>query len=249
MRRPFAIAAFVSIGLVAGGCRRGPPSGPSPGPSAPSPTGFGAAIVDISGEKQAAGAGAPLDQPVIAQVNDKQGKAVAGALVQFSGSGGVRFDPPAGLTGTDGQVSTVARLGGEAGVYSLVATTRDKSGKPLQAMFAEVALDYQQTLGRELGEKYCSRCHNAESSAERVSNHDNLSVPPHAFSDGATLNRISHANLIAIISHGGAALGKSPEMPPYSPTLAASDIEALAAYVRAVADPPYRPQGVFNANQ
>jgi len=37
-------------------------------------------------------------------------------------------------------------------------------------------------------------------------------------------------------------------MPPYSPTLSTSDIDALAAYIRAVADPPYRPQGVFNAN-
>ena len=115
--------------------------------------------------------------------------------------------------------------------------------------FPEIALDYQQTLGQELNEKYCSRCHNAESTAERVSNHDNLSAPPHAFTDGAALNQMSHANLIAIIAHGGAALSKSAEMPPYAPTLSASEIEALTAYIRAVADPPYRPQGVFYANQ
>jgi mono/diheme cytochrome c family protein len=215
----------------------------------PSAKGFGAAIVDVSGEKQAAGAGATLDQPVIVQVNDAKGGAVAGALVQFSGAGGVRFDPPAGLTGSDGQFSTAVRLGGEAGLYSLTAATRDKSGKVLTVALPEIALDYQQTLGRELSEKYCSRCHNSESTAERVSNHDNLSVAPHAFSDGATLNKISPANLIAVISHGGAALGKSPEMPPYSPALSAGEIEALAAYARAIADPPYRPQGVFNANQ
>jgi mono/diheme cytochrome c family protein len=207
--------------------------------SAPPATGFGVAIVGIGGEKQAAGVGASLDQPVVAQVNDAQGNGVAGALVQFGGAGGVRFDPPAGLTGNDGQFSTTVRLGSQAGVYSVVATTRDKSGKSLQTMFPEVALDYQQTLGRELSEKYCSRCHNSESSAEKVSNHDNLNVAPHAFSDGATLNRMSRANLIAIIGHGGPALGKSSEMPPYSPTLSGGDIEALAAYLRAVADPPY----------
>ena len=224
--------------LAAAGCRQ-----------APSPTlvatAFGAAIVDVSGEKQVAGAGASLDQPVVVQVNDAQGNGVASALVQLNAASGVVFNPPSGLTGTDGQLSTAVRLGGTSGRYSLVATTRDKAGKPLQVTFLEIALDYQQMLGRELNEKYCARCHNPESTPERVSNHDNLSAPPHSFSDGATLNQFSHANLIAIISHGGVALGKSPEMPPYSPTLSASDIEALAAYIRAIADPPYRLQGVF----
>jgi mono/diheme cytochrome c family protein len=238
MRRAFMALAL----LTAVGCRKVPPSGPAA-------SAFGAAIVDVSGEKQAAGAGATLDQPVIVQVNDAQGNGVAGALVEFHAAGGVRFDPPSGLTGSDSQFSAAVRLGGASGRYSLVATTRDKGGKLLQATFPEIALDYQQTLGRELNEEYCSRCHNSESSAERVSNHDNLTVPPHAFSDGATLNQMSRANLIAIVSHGGAALGKSAEMPPYSPTLSASDIDALAAYIRAVADPPYRPQGVFDANR
>ena len=239
MRR--ALLAALAL-MTTAGCQR------VSQPATPAAKGFGAAIVDIGGESQVAGVGAPLDQPVVAQVNDAQGNGVAGALVQFSAAGGVRFDPPAGLTGSDGQFSTMARLGGESGRYVLAATTRDKAGKSLKVTFPEIALDYQQTLGRQLNEKYCSRCHNPESTAERVSNHDNLSVPPHSFSDGATLNKISQANLIQIISRGGAALGKSPQMPPYSPTLSASDIEALAAYVRAVADPPYRPRGVFDAN-
>jgi mono/diheme cytochrome c family protein len=234
-----ALAAFALLTLA--GCRQVPSS-------APAAKAFGAAIVDVSGEKQSAGVGAVLDQPVVVQVNDAQGSGVAGALVEFSAASSVWFNPPSGLTGSDGQFSTTVRLGGMSGEYSLVATTRDKTGKPLQVAFPEIALDYQQTLGWELSEKYCSRCHNSESTAEKVSNHDNLSAPPHSFSDGATLNQISAANLIAIISHGGAALGKSPEMPPYSPTLSASDIDALAAYIRAIADPPYRPQGVFNAN-
>lgn len=232
---------FAVLGLLAAaGCHRVLP--PGGGASA-----FGVAIVDVSGEKQIAGAGASLDQPVVAQVNDAQGAAVAGALVQFSANGSVSFDPPSGLTGSDGQFATKVRLG-DAGRYTLVATTKDKTGRPAQVEFVEIALDYQQTLGRELNEKFCSRCHNAESTAEKVSNHDNLSVPPHAFSDGAALNQMSRENLIAIIAHGGAALGKSAEMPPYAPTLSTSEIEALMAYIRAVADPPYRPPGVVYAN-
>ncbi len=238
MRRTLAALAL----LASAACHRSPP--PAHAPSA-----FGVAIVDIGGEKQAAGVGAALGDPVVAQVNDAQGNGVAGAFVEFSGASGVRFDPPSGLTGSDGQISTTVRLGGVAGRYSLAATTRDKAGKTLQVTFPEIALDYQQVLGRELNEKYCSRCHNSESTAEKVSNHDNLSVPPHSFSDGAAQNRFSRANLVAIIAHGGAALGKSAEMPPYSPTLSPTDIDALVAYIRAVSDPPYRPQGVFYANQ
>ncbi len=214
-------------------------------PRGPAAKAFGAAIVDVSGEKGVTGAGAALDQPIVSQVNDAQGNGVAGALVEMSGPAGVVFDPPSGLTGPDGQFTSNVRLGSAAGRYLLTATTRDKAGKAFQVSFPEVALDYQQTLGRELNEMYCSRCHNSESTAERVSNHDNLSVPPHAFSDGTALNQYTGPNLVAIISHGGAALGKSAEMPPYSPTLSAGDIDALAAYIRAVADPPYRAPGIF----
>lgn len=231
-----ALAAFALVAAV--GCRRAP----APETAAKA---FGAAIVDVSGESQVTGTGASLDQPVVVQVNDAQGSGVAGALVQFIAASGVVFSPPWGLSGADGQFSTTVRLGSMSGRYSLVATSRDKTGKLLQVAFPEIALDYQQMVGRQLNEKYCSRCHNPESTAERVSNHDNLGVAPHSFSDGATLNQFSRANLIAIISHGGVALGKSPEMPPYGATLSASDIDALAAYIRVVADPPYRPQGVF----
>jgi len=227
--------------LAAAGCHRVS----SPGPAA---TAYGVAIVSVSGDKQVAGAGAALDQPLVAQVNDAQGSPVAGAMVRFSAAGDVRFDPPSGLTGSDGQFTSKVHLGGMAGRVSLIAITQDKSGKAYQVEFPEIALDYQQMLGRELSEQYCSRCHNPESTAERVSNHDNLAAPPHLFSDGAALNSMTKANLVAVISHGGSAVGKSAEMPPYGLTLSAADIEALAAYIRAVADPPYRPQGVFNAN-
>jgi len=59
---------------------------------------------------------------------------------------------------------------------------------------------------------------------------------------------MSDATLIAMIAHGGAALNKSAEMPPYGNTLTKREIDALVAFVRAVADPPYRPQGVFYAS-
>jgi mono/diheme cytochrome c family protein len=58
---------------------------------------------------------------------------------------------------------------------------------------------------------------------------------------------MSDQDLTAIISHGGPALSKSSEMPPFGYTLKKSDIEALVAYIRAVADPPYKPTGLVYA--
>ncbi len=59
---------------------------------------------------------------------------------------------------------------------------------------------------------------------------------------------MSDADLAAIIARRRRALNKSAEMPPYGDTLTKTEIEALVAYLRAVADPPYRPQGVFYAS-
>jgi len=218
-------------------------------PSAPevNAKAFGTALVLVSGEKQAASVGAALDQPVVIQANDAKGIAVAGALVQFSGAPGVTFQPDRGLTGPDGQFTTNVTLGGMSGRYRITATTMTSAGKPVEIPVEEVALGYQATLGEKINQIHCVRCHDSESTPERVSNHDNLDPMPHAFTDGAALNAMSDASLVAIIAHGGAGLSKSPAMPPYGNTLTQIEIDALVAYLRAVADPPYRPQGVFYA--
>jgi len=209
----------------------------------PKPTGFGAAIVESSGGKQNTSTGTPLPQPVVVQVNDEQGTAVAGALVEFSGAPGVVFDPAYGLTDAGGQLTTNVTIGSMAGRYQLTAFSTDKAGKKIALMIEEIALGYQQTLGRQLNDQYCERCHNPESSAERVSNFDNLEIKPHPFTEGETLNKISDADLISIISHGGSALNKSALMPAWGNTLSKSEIQALVSYIRAVSDPPNRNAG------
>jgi mono/diheme cytochrome c family protein len=216
------------------------------GPEAP-PKAFGTALVSVSGEKQAAGVGAPLDQPLVVQVNSAQGAAVPGALVRLTGPGGMTFQPDHGLTGPDGQFTSSVTLGGMSGHYQITATTINSAGKPVAIRIDEVALGYQAMLGEQINQIHCVRCHDSESTAERVSNHDNLEAPPHAFTEGAILNPMSDASLVAIIAHGGAALNKSAAMPPYGDTLTKAEIDALIAYLRAVSDPPYRPQGVFYA--
>jgi mono/diheme cytochrome c family protein len=213
------------------------------------PTAFGVAIVESSGGKQIAQTGMALPQPLVVQVNDEQGAAVAGAQVEFSAATGVTFDPAYGLTDSSGQISTNVTLGGMAGRYRLLASTTNKAQKKVALPIEEIALGYQQTLGRQLNDQYCDRCHNPESTVTRVSNFDNLEVKPHPFTEGDTLNKVSDADLTAIISHGGPALNKSALMPAWDNTLSRSDIQALISYIRAISDPPNSNAGtVFAKN-
>lgn len=215
----------------------------------PKPTAYGADIVESSGGKQTAEVGTPLGQPVVVQVNDEQGNAVAGALVILRGPNGVVFDPIAGVTDSSGQFMTNVSLGTIPGRYQLTASTTTKTGKTVELKIEEIALGYQEMLGGQLNDQYCARCHNQESTPARVSNYDNLEVKPHPFTEGDTLNKIGDADLTAIISHGGPALNKSPLMPPYGYTLSKSEIQALAAYIRMVSDPPYGAPGIVYAQK
>jgi mono/diheme cytochrome c family protein len=215
--------------------------------ASPKPTAFGAALVESSGGKQISAIGATLAQPVVIQVNDEQGNGVTGALVQLSAANGARLEPAAGLTDSSGQFTSSITLGGMAGRYQITAVTISKQQKRVELKVEEIALGYQQALGRQLNDQYCDRCHNPESTPERVSNYDNLEVKPHPFTEGDTLNKLSDADLLAIISHGGPALNRSPLMPPYGYTLSKSDMQALIAYIRAVSDPPYHSSGLVYA--
>ena len=231
-------AFLLGLALLGTSCSRKSAASP-----ALKPTGVGAAIVESSGGKQFAQTGSLLPQPVVVQVNDAQGAAIAGALVEFAAAPGVTFDPPSALSDSSGQVTTNVSLGGMAGRYQITAFTFDKSHKKVELKLEEIALGYQQTLGRRLNDQYCDRCHNSESTAERVSNYDNLEVKPHPFSEGDTLNKLSDTDLIAIITNGGPALQKSALMPAWGNTLSKSEVQALIPYIRAVSDPASRDSG------
>lgn len=239
MKRALSFALLVT--LAACGCSR------KSADTTPQAKAFGTALVEVSGGKQAGVPGDALDQPLVVQVNDAQGNAVTGAAVVLRGPNGIVLTPASGLTDASGQFTATVRLGETSGRYELTAATRDKTGKAIELKLTEIALGYQQAWGRELSERYCARCHNPESTPERVSNLDNLEHKPKAFTEGDALNAMSDADLISIISHGGPALNRSPEMPPYGYTLSKAQIQALTAYIRAVADPPYRSAGVVYA--
>lgn len=225
-------------------CAKHPATMPDAKPSATP-----AAIVEVSGSKQAGRLGAPLDQPIVVQVNDEKGGAVQNARVAITGVQGLTADPVSGLTDSSGQFTSTISAPGISGHFQVIATTNGQNGKPVELKLDEIALGYEQVLGEQLNVRYCARCHDPESTPERVSNMDNLDPKPHAFTEGDTLNKISDADLTLIISRGGAALNRSSSMPPYGYMLSNSEIHALVSYVRTVADPPYRPSGTVYANK
>jgi mono/diheme cytochrome c family protein len=239
---PSAALALIALTVVAG-CKH------APSPAAElKAAAQGSAIVETSGGHQVGVTGTSMKDPLVVQVNDDQGTAVVGALVTFRGPAGVSFDPASVLTDSSGQATTAVTLGSISGRYSLTAVTPGKT-KAATLDVVETALGYQQRVGSILADKYCNRCHDPESSAKRVSNYDNLSVKPHPFTEGDTLNKMSDADLTSIILHGGPALNRSALMPPYGNTLSATDVRALIAYTRAVADPPYQPAGTVYARK
>jgi mono/diheme cytochrome c family protein len=242
MRRWVTCAALILMGTITG-CRH--KSAASPALKA---TAVGAAVVESSGGKQIGPAGSALKDPLIVQVNDEQGSAVAGALVEFRGPEDVHFEPSVALTDSSGQATTTVTLGTIAGHSTLTATTPGKT-QPASIQIVETALGYQQQLGSLIAEKYCSRCHDSESSPARVSNYDNLEVKPHLFTEGDALNKMSDADIAAIVQHGGPALNRSALMPPYASTLSPAEVQAVIAYIRVVADPPYQPSGTVYARK
>ena len=243
MRRVAWIVCAMFFALCAG-CLHQHPAGPSLHPTA-----AGSDLVESSGGKQLGSPGTTLTQPLVVQVNDKQGNPVTGALVSFGGPAGVIFDPPQALTDSSGQASTQVTLGGTAGRYELTASSSDAGGKTFLLTVTELAAGYQQQLGYEIEENYCARCHDPESTPQRVSNYDNLAVKPHAFTDGEFLNKLSDSDLVSTINHGGQSMNRSALMPPYGSTLGKSEIQALIAYIRLVSDPPYKPAGVVYARR
>jgi hypothetical protein len=196
----------------------------------------------VSGGKQVSGVGSLLPDPVIVQVNGADGNPLPGVAVRFRGEG-LKFNPPEATSDSSGQVTTGVRLGSAPGDYEIIAET-PKSGGSIQVTVRATALGYEQKLGKEMNDKYCIRCHDPESTTERVSNFENLSPKPHPFNDGATLNGLKDSDLASIISRGGAAVGKSAQMPAWGATLKPAELKALVAYIRAIADPPYRTSGV-----
>jgi len=105
-----------------------------------------------------------------------------------------------------------------------------------------VNLGYQEAQGKRIFYQYCVWCH-GDATPAGPSNRSNLTPVPPLLNDGDKLNGESDEFMRNIITLGGSALGKSAMMPPYGKTLSAGEIQAVIAFTRAIAQPPYQKPG------
>ncbi len=105
-----------------------------------------------------------------------------------------------------------------------------------------VNLGYQEAQGKRIFYQYCVWCH-ADATPAGPSNRSNLAPVPPLLNDGDKLNGEGDEFMQNIITLGGSALGKSAMMPPYGKTLSAGEIQAVIAFTRAIAQPPYQKSG------
>jgi mono/diheme cytochrome c family protein len=103
-----------------------------------------------------------------------------------------------------------------------------------------IPLNYQQAQGKRIFYQKCVWCH-ADATPAGPSNRSNLTPVPPLLNDGAVLNEENDEIMRNIVTLGGAAMGKSPMMPPYGRMLSAEEIRSVIAFTRAIAQPPFQP--------
>src|SRR5262245_38108824 len=92
--------------------------------------------------------------------------------------------------------------------------------------------------GKQLYQQRCAPCHGADGKANTPTAQA-LNPKPRDHSDGAYMNVLSNEHLTKVIKQGGAAVGKSPIMPPQA-DLNDQQVRDVIAFVRSLASPPYQ---------
>lgn len=139
--------------------------------------------------------------------------------------------------GRKGQVTMHSRQ--PLAVVALVVTTatcaggsRSQPGEPmLDAVRAEERegnLTYAESQGRTLFLHYCATCHGDQARGDGQ-NASNLNPPP---PDLTSISRESQdaGHIRRVIAEGSAAIGRSPQSPPWGRNLSSQQIDYLVAY-------------------
>ena len=86
--------------------------------------------------------------------------------------------------------------------------------------------------------QYCSSCHGTRGGADGPVGQA-LVPKPARHNDGDYMNPLSNEHLFKVIKQGGIAVGKSPLMASWGPTLKDQQIWDVVAFIRTLAEPPY----------
>ena len=115
------------------------------------------------------------------------------------------------------------------------AAPKSTPGDPmLEAIRAEERagdLSYAESQGKILFAHYCTTCHGDEGKGDGQ-NASNLNPPPPDMS--VSKNTRDPALLRKVIAEGSAAIGRSPQSPPWGRSLSRQQIDYLVAYCQSL---------------
>lgn len=89
----------------------------------------------------------------------------------------------------------------------------------------------REIIGERLYQKYCAGCHGETGEGDGMHGYT-LNPPPADHADSSYMNSLTDEYLFEVISRGGAAAGKSPEMPAWKQVLNNNEIENVIVYIR-----------------
>jgi mono/diheme cytochrome c family protein len=112
----------------------------------------------------------------------------------------------------------------------------------LAVLSASAASAQDKEEGKKLYVTYCSSCHGDSGKGDGPAA-ASLPVKPANHTDGNVMNKMSDKTLVDIISKGGQAAGKSAFMPAWGASLREKQIADILAYLRSIANPPYKAGG------
>jgi mono/diheme cytochrome c family protein len=95
--------------------------------------------------------------------------------------------------------------------------------------------------GKAVYDRHCATCHGASGLADGPGAAA-LAIKPPPLTDGRLLNPLPDDILVTIVREGAGAVGLAPQMPGFGRLLTEREIHDVVAYVRTLAQPPYRPR-------
>jgi mono/diheme cytochrome c family protein len=94
--------------------------------------------------------------------------------------------------------------------------------------------------GKAKYEANCAGCHGKTGKGDGPAAAA-LNPKPQDHTDGKIMNVLTDKYLFDIIKNGGASLKKSAIMPAFNKKLTDQEISDVVAYIRSLANPPYKP--------
>jgi mono/diheme cytochrome c family protein len=95
--------------------------------------------------------------------------------------------------------------------------------------------------GKALYTRNCAPCHGVGGRGDGDSA-AGLATRPANFTDGRLMNRVPDGFFVEVIMNGGPAMGLAPTMPPFRGNLNEGQARQILAFLRTLAQPPFRPR-------